>query len=315
MSTQPEWVYVEEDHAWYSQEEFQARLNPPTQIISPVESTSEQMRAVAPAEFSLEDGSTYRRISADQFDNFDDVDSQSVREAVRRGGALSQNGYSANDRSVIATFTIPGSSRKIALRKGDCSVVLLDMLGWVHANICHIDTGQLDDWGYAERTIRGSSTTLSNHASGTAADLDALRHPLGVRGSWTPAQATAIRARLRLYEGAIRWGEDYTGRPDGMHFEINAGSAVVARIAQKIRGGGAPAPNHAPQGGPVSDVWNRREQAWGGGVTDDQNNAYDLFQFVKRNNVEIRQARMAIAQLTDLVQALRTEVAALKTDG
>ena len=48
MSTQPEWVYVEEDHAWYSQEEFQARLNPPTQIISPVESTSEQMRAVAP---------------------------------------------------------------------------------------------------------------------------------------------------------------------------------------------------------------------------------------------------------------------------
>lgn len=314
----PEWVHGDDvglpGEGWMSQEEFQGKLNPPTQILPTIESTSAQMRAVAPVEFTQDDGSTYRRISADQFDNFDDVDSRTVREAVRRGAVLSQNGWTANDRSQVASFTIPGSTRKMALRKGDCSVVLLDMLGWIHANVCRIDTGQLDDWGYAERTIRGSSTTLSNHASGTAADLDALRHPLGVRGSWTPAQATAIRSRLRLYEGAIRWGEDYTGRPDGMHFEINAGPDVVARIAQKIRGGGAPAPSPAPQGGPVSDVWNRREQAWGGGVTDDQNNAYDLMQFVKRNNVEIRQTRVAIAQLTDLVQALRSELAALRDE-
>lgn len=252
MSTQPQWVYLEEERIWLSQEEFQNRLNPPTQILPTIDSTSDQMRAVAPLEFTQDDGSTYRRIAVDQFDDFDQVDSTTIQPTRKAVTARSQNGWSANDRSVVASFTIPGSTRKIALRKGDCSVVLLDIAGWVHANICRIDTGQLDDWGYAERTIRGNSTTLSNHASGTAIDLDALRHPLGVRGSWGQ-QAAAIRARLKLYEGALRWGEDYTGRPDGMHFEINAGPDLVARIAQKIRGGApAPAPNRSPQAAPVS---------------------------------------------------------------
>lgn len=150
----------------------------------------------------------------------------------------SQNGYSANDRSVVGSYTIPGTSRRIAVRKGDCSVLLLDIAAWIDANIRAVDTGQLDDWGYAERTIRGSSTTLSNHASGTAIDLDALLHPLGVRGTWGGAKAR-IDDRLRVYEGAIRWGENYSGRPDGMHFEINAGASTVARIAAKLRGGSA----------------------------------------------------------------------------
>lgn len=156
------------------------------------------------------------------------------------GGVCSQNGWSANDRSVIAQYTVPGSTRKIALRKGDVSVVLLDLLGWMHANIRKIDVGVYDDWGYAERTIRGSSTTLSNHASGTAVDFDATQHPLGVKNTWHPAEVDQIHGRLKFYEGAIRWGRDYTGRVDEMHFEINAGGAAVGHIANKIRGGVVP---------------------------------------------------------------------------
>lgn len=151
--------------------------------------------------------------------------------------ATSQNGYSANDRSVIASYTVPGSTRQLSMRKGDVSVVLLDIAAWIHAHVAPIDTGILDDWGYAERTIRGSSTTLSNHASGTAIDIDATRHPLGVTGTWTAAAKSAIHGRLVFYEGVIRWGEDYTGRLDGMHFEINANAAAVQRIANKIRAG------------------------------------------------------------------------------
>lgn len=159
----------------------------------------------------------------------------------------SQNGYSANDRSLIGSFTVPGTTRKLALRKGDCSVLLLDIAAWIDANIRPIDTGQLDDWGYAERPIRGQSVTLSNHASGTAIDLDALLHPLGKRGTWG-SDKTRIDARLKTYEGAIRWGENYTGRPDGMHFEINAGAAAVARVADKLRRqSGAPAAAPAGQ--------------------------------------------------------------------
>jgi hypothetical protein len=147
----------------------------------------------------------------------------------------SQNGYSANDRSVIASLLVPGTTRRLAVRAGDVSVVLLDLAAWIHAHVRPIDVGVLDDWGYAERTIRGSSTTLSNHASGTAIDLDALLHPLGVAGTWTAAEKAAIHGRLAYYEGVVRWGEDYTGRLDGMHFEINAGAAAVRRIADKVR--------------------------------------------------------------------------------
>lgn len=147
----------------------------------------------------------------------------------------SQNGFSANDRTRIASYTIPGTKIRVALRKGPCSVVLLDLAAFVHANVEPLDHGPLDDWGYAERTIRGSSTTLSNHASGTALDLNSTRHPLGKTGTWTPEQRKKIHDRLRFYDGVIRWGGDYTGRPDEMHFEINAGLDAVKRVAAKLR--------------------------------------------------------------------------------
>lgn len=149
----------------------------------------------------------------------------------------SQNGYTANDRTRIASFTLPGTSEKVALRKGDCSVVLLDLAGFIHDQVTDVEQKTLDEWGYAERTIRGSSTTLSNHASGTALDIDARKHPLGVEGTWTPAQKRLIHERLKLYDGVIRWGEDYHTRKDGMHFEINAGKAAVAKVADRIRNG------------------------------------------------------------------------------
>lgn len=153
----------------------------------------------------------------------------------------SQNGYSANDRSLIASFVVPGTSRKLALRKGDCAVVLLDFAAWFHREIEPIDTGSLDDWGYAERMVRGSSTTLSNHASGTGMDLNAPRHPLGRVGTFTAAQTAKIRAKLKEYGGVIRWGGDYVNRKDEMHFEINKGIAAVKAVADRIRARSKPA--------------------------------------------------------------------------
>jgi hypothetical protein len=144
----------------------------------------------------------------------------------------SQNGWSANDRSMVASYTLPGG--KVALRKGDASVVLL----WV-ANEFHRHVEPLEwpgNWGYAERPIRGSTSTLSNHASGTSLDLNAPAHPLGARGTFTSAQVTQIRRILAYCEGTVRWGGDYRSRPDEMHFELNANAAAVRRVADKIRG-------------------------------------------------------------------------------
>lgn len=144
----------------------------------------------------------------------------------------SQNMWPANDRTCIASYSLPGGG-KVALRKGDVSVVLL----WV-ANEFHRRVEPLEwpgNWGYAERPVRGSATTLSNHASGTAIDLNAPQHPLGKRGTFTDAQVREIRQILGFCEGVIRWGGDYKSRADEMHFEVNVGSDAVRRIADKIR--------------------------------------------------------------------------------
>lgn len=146
--------------------------------------------------------------------------------------STSQNGYPANDASLTTIYTI-GKGRQVRLAKGAPGALLVRWANWFDANVEDIDA-TADDWGYAERTIRGDSTTLSNHASGTALDLNATRHPLGQRGTFTKAQTAAIRAELLRYGGAIRWGGDYANRADEMHFEINAPLATVQRVLSQL---------------------------------------------------------------------------------
>jgi hypothetical protein len=106
---------------------------------------------------------------------------------------------------------------------------------WFDRKIDNIDDGPLDDWGYAYRPVRGYSSSLSNHASGTAIDLNSLDHPLGAEDTFSPMEELAIRTRVtRFYDGAIRWGGQYRGRKDEMHFEINRDLRHVERIARGL---------------------------------------------------------------------------------
>lgn len=157
--------------------------------------------------------------------------------------AVSQNGYRANDRSLIASYKVPGG--KISMRKGDVATVLSYVANRFHSEVEPLKWP--GNWGYAERKIRGGSS-LSNHASGTAIDLNAPAHYLGARGTFSAKQVRAIRRILNDCGGVIRWGGDYRGRKDEMHFEINAGTAAVARVAKAIRAGKKP----GPSGGAVS---------------------------------------------------------------
>lgn len=177
--------------------------------------------------------------------------------------ATSQNGWRAGSREDlgIQTFTVPGTAVRIPLMPGPAATVLLYLLARFDKEVEDLDTRETsgyrpedgstvpDDWGYAERNIRGSETTLSNHASGTAADTNATQHPLGVRGTFTPAQVTAIRRILADLDGVVRWGGDYVNRADEMHFEINAGYDAVKRVADRITNGvvlGSRIPNTSP---------------------------------------------------------------------
>jgi hypothetical protein len=166
--------------------------------------------------------------------------------------ARSQNGYSANDRSLIATYEIVDGI-KVPLRKGDTATILLFVGRKFHEKVRKLYVPGC--WGYAERPIRGSSTILSNHASGTAEDLIAPTLPLGVDPNkvLTDKEIAEIRHILRYCRTAdghptVRWGGDYSGRKDAMHFEIIGTPAQCAEVAFKIK---HPPTKKNPDGGPT----------------------------------------------------------------
>lgn len=163
----------------------------------------------------------------------------------------SQNGWPANDRSRTQSYKVPGTDRSFRLVKGPAGQLLTLVAAWVHKNVEPISPDrEFDDWSYAERPIRGSSTTLSNHASGTAIDYNATKHPLGVRGTWSASEKTKINGLLNKLGGTVRWGENYVNRKDGMHFEINvpptsSGLAKInaaVKVVEALLAGRTPAP-------------------------------------------------------------------------
>lgn len=146
----------------------------------------------------------------------------------------SQNGWTANRRDLCRWFRIPGTNVSLLLRSDYAGPLLA-----AFSELFHLRVEPIKDpgcWSYAERPVRGSTTTLSNHASGTAVDLNAPRHPLGRRGTFSAAQTVELRRLLRLTGGALRWGGDYRTRADEMHFELNTTDiALVLRATEALR--------------------------------------------------------------------------------
>jgi hypothetical protein len=129
---------------------------------------------------------------------------------------------------------VPGTSIKLTCNKA-VAPLLVAFAAEFHALIEPLDEGGLDDWGYCYRDIRGSSTALSNHSSGTAIDLNSTKHPLGKAGTFPLAKVAMIQALAKKY--SLRWGGDYRGRKDEMHFEIaippSKVEAAIAKIGAK----------------------------------------------------------------------------------
>lgn len=146
--------------------------------------------------------------------------------------STSQNGWAVDksgglqDRGLYGGVTLPNG-----VRRGDVAIIARYVCDQFDRHVEPLVQGHC--WGWYVKGIEGS-TAISNHASGTAWDLNAPRHPLGARGTFSAKQRTAIRRILDFCEGVVRWGGDYTGRADEMHFEIIGGATAVARIARKI---------------------------------------------------------------------------------
>ena len=146
----------------------------------------------------------------------------------------SANGWTASKVRAeigIESFAVPGTKLKLACAKS-VAPLLVGFAAEFHKLIEPIDEGTLDDWGYAYRDVRGSTTTLSNHSSGTAIDLNATRHPLGKVGTFPNEKVPMIRALAKKY--GLIWGGDYKNRKDEMHFEIALTPAKVAALVEKL---------------------------------------------------------------------------------
>lgn len=156
--------------------------------------------------------------------------------------SISQNGYSGikeYPNEFLEKWVIPvasGEYRHVILRRGHVGFLLAWLVTWYHENIEPINLGVWDEWGWAFRPVRGS-VVLSNHASGTAVDVNATLHPLGVRNTFKYAwQYLEIRWVLLVRLAAnIRWGGDYENRADEMHFEIIGDYRSCRRTANRLR--------------------------------------------------------------------------------
>jgi hypothetical protein len=148
----------------------------------------------------------------------------------------SQNGWAASaDRRAIGVqaFTVHGVGFPGGVKIGDVAVVLGLVVNRFRLEVEPLVAGWC--WGWNYRPVTGGAL-LSNHASGTAVDVNAPAHQYGKRNTFTPDQRDTIRAILASVNGVVRWGGDYTRTPDDMHFEINGGRDAVARVAELIRG-------------------------------------------------------------------------------
>lgn len=180
-------------------------------------------------------------------------------------GARSANGWPvipvADKNTKTRVIAVPGSKVKLRVADDpDVATILAGVAWWVDQHVEDIDTRQgvkghdvPDDWGWAVRLIRGATRTISNHASGTAIDVNAVAHPMTVRHTWSADEIAKVDAFLARLGGTVRWGEHYKSRVDGMHFEINttdraklraASAAVLAAMAPPPA---KPAPKPAPR--------------------------------------------------------------------
>ncbi|MCU7731216.1 M15 family metallopeptidase, partial [Actinoplanes sp. KI2] len=149
----------------------------------------------------------------------------------------SQNGWPANSDPAaidVASFPVPGTNpaRSLRVRDGEVKAILIGLAARFNSTVEPIGPNSA---GYVYRTIEGE-TVLSNHASGTAIDLNWDDHVRGSSGTFSAEQVAAIRRILGLCGDVVRWGGDYHSIVDEMHFEINVppGSSSLATCAQAM---------------------------------------------------------------------------------
>jgi hypothetical protein len=142
----------------------------------------------------------------------------------------------------VASYLVPGTSIQLLVKSGDVATVMTYVAGRFNAEVERLGADEVG--GYDYRRNVNNPSVWSNHASGTAMDLNWVLHPNGAKGTFTAPQVAAIRRILATCGDVIYWGGDYSGTTDEMHFEINVppGSTKLTALAAGIRRGAGALP-------------------------------------------------------------------------
>lgn len=161
-------------------------------------------------------------------------------------GGTSYNGWPCSDSKEAINVQDFGDQYGLpfpgGVRGGDVATVLGYVASQIHFRVEECIAGY--DWGYSYRENVNSPGSMSCHASATAIDYNAPLHGNGAYGTWTDSQKGEIYAILNEVQGAVQWGEDYTGTIDGMHFEIIVGADTLAAVAATLGGNTPPPPQN-----------------------------------------------------------------------
>lgn len=147
----------------------------------------------------------------------------------------SYNGWPVITPSTHPSLVVIEPVASVRLRvERDCAPIFAELARRWHALVEPIDQGVIDDWGYAYRTTTGASS-WSCHASGTAVDINATKHPWQTTATrtFTAGQIAAMR-RILADLPVLKWLDGH----DPMHVEIRKGvtRAEVQALAAKLAG-------------------------------------------------------------------------------
>jgi hypothetical protein len=145
----------------------------------------------------------------------------------------SYNGWEASQSPTkigIVPLIVDGVNFAPGCKSGPVHTVLSHV---AHRLITEVEPAGEGCWGFAYRRNRNADN-LSCHASGTAFDFNAPKHPNGKRGTFTPAQVVKIEEILDE-AGVVAWGGHFHGTPDEMHFEIHGTPAEVGAAAKRLQ--------------------------------------------------------------------------------
>lgn len=157
----------------------------------------------------------------------------------------SYNGWPVLTPSTHPSLVVIEPVAGVRLRvERDCAPIFAELARRWHAEVEPIDQGVMDDWGYAFRQTTGASS-WSCHASGTAVDINATKHPWQTTAArtFTAGQIAAMR-RILSDLPLLKWLDGH----DPMHVEIRKGvtRAEVQTLSARIADSSPSTPEPSP---------------------------------------------------------------------